>query len=179
MECSLRLWVVYYGIGLTLVFIIFFGDEFNYSSDKDPLTFKHNSVFENYQNLKQNCKIYNYFSKHNLSKPPKSTYLKKISNLSRKLPSKLLKIDLARKILFCLSSKTGATNWSRLSSAIKRNITFDDLLQNYDHDMVYEDQPTLYEIKEGYWVFQKYQEKGKASQENSKEAVCNGWLNVW
>ena len=167
MECSLRLWSVYYGIGLTLIFIIFFRDELQSTQQKsNPLSIKKSSIFKNYQSLKENCQIHGYFIKNHIDySQPKTSYgYQQIATLSKKLPSKLLKVDLARKVLYCLSSKTGATEWSRLASAIKRNITFEDLLKNYDHDLVHEDQPTLYEVKEALKIFDKYDVKGYSTR---------------
>ena len=113
-------------IGLGLVFYIFFLDELpdswlRFLSREDPLVKHRQSIFHNKEDLQRNCHAFNYYGRHPGSKGQllRPLQSKSIPDIARHFPSKLIKLDLAHAIMYCLPAKTGATNWNRLGSTLK------------------------------------------------------------
>ena len=107
---------------------------------------KHLSIFEKAKNLKERCEILKLNHQLNSIKPlksPESNYLKDISTT---FPTNKIKYDLNTNILYCLSAKTGTTNWSKLGAILRRNTTFENYKKEFlkkNGDFVYSDLPNL------------------------------------
>ena len=53
-----------------------------------------------------------------------------------------IRIDYVKKHVYCFEPKAGTTNWSRLSTAVAKNITFNELITKYPHNFVYDYLPS-------------------------------------
>ena len=116
---------------------------------KKPRTDKKDSIFHKSKTLQEKCQLYN-LEKHTNPTGIIKTYdgglisnTSYITDIANIFPSSLIKYDFNNGILYCLSAKTGATNWNLLASVIRRNLTFSQFQYNYAHDFVYHDMMTL------------------------------------
>ena len=53
-----------------------------------------------------------------------------------------IRVDYVKKHIYCFEPKAGTTNWSRLSTAVAKNITFNELIKKYPHNFVYDYLPS-------------------------------------
>ena len=57
-----------------------------------------------------------------------------------------IRVDFIKNHVYCFEPKAGTTNWSRMSTAISKNITFDELIRKYPHNFVYDYLPSSQQI---------------------------------
>lgn len=106
-------------------------------------------IFTRGQNLQKLCQKYQA-QIYPKSKSKNFNHTRDILNLSRQIPSELIKYDINNQFLFCFPSKTGATNWNLMASSIRRNLTFEQFKYNYEHDFVYHDMLSLDGVRQIY-----------------------------
>ena len=146
--------------------------------------------------LKEKCQDYFKVNKKGIrrknddSKKPKLQQIKDykdIFQLAEYFPTDRIHFDQKFGNLYCFPPKSGTTNWNRLISSLNLNISISELLENYDHNYVYDSTPHLAQIdnifkhqdislRQNLYSEKEISYKTFKSQEGSTTKINNGIL---
>ena len=111
---------------------------------KSPESTPKHSFIEQTNTFLLNCEKYVSSKKHKPYIVSSNTSIKSFAKAFRNTND--IRVDFVKNHVYCFEPKAGTTNWSRLSTAVSKNITFDELIKKYPHNFVYDYLPSAQEI---------------------------------